>query len=71
MAAGFAGFARMDIEAYPDPAPPAVVVITRNAGQGAEETERRIAVPIKVRSTSPSFPWCRRGSPTSNRRSRC
>lgn len=45
---GFAGFRQLNIEAYPDPVPPTVVVITQNAGQSAEEIERYITVPIEV-----------------------
>ncbi len=45
---GFAGFQQLNIEAYPDPVPPTVVVITQNAGQSAEEIERYITVPIEV-----------------------
>ncbi len=45
---GFAGFRQLNIEAYPDPVPPTVVVITQNSGQSAEEIERYITVPIEV-----------------------
>ena len=45
---GFAGFRQLNIEAYPDPVPPTVVVITQNQGQSAEEIERYITVPIEV-----------------------
>ena len=45
---GFAGFRQLNIEAYPDPVPPTVVVITQNAGQSAEEIERYITIPIEV-----------------------
>ncbi|TCZ57262.1 efflux RND transporter permease subunit [Roseicella aquatilis] len=45
---GFAGFRQLNIEAYPDPVPPTVVVITQNPGQSAEEIERYITVPIEV-----------------------
>ena len=48
MGLGFAGFPRLNIEAYPDPVPPTVVVITQNAGQSAEEIERYITIPIEV-----------------------
>src|SRR4051812_16137646 len=48
MGLGFTGFAQLNIEAYPDPVPPTVVVITQNAGQSAEEIERYITVPIEV-----------------------
>uniref|UniRef100_UPI001CC73E41 efflux RND transporter permease subunit n=1 Tax=Roseococcus microcysteis TaxID=2771361 RepID=UPI001CC73E41 len=44
---GFA-FTRLNIEAYPDPVPPTVVIITQNAGQNAEEIERTITIPIEV-----------------------
>jgi heavy metal efflux system protein len=45
---GFAGFRQLNIEAYPDPVPPTVVVITQNQGQSAEEIERYITIPIEV-----------------------
>jgi Cu/Ag efflux pump CusA len=48
MGAGFAGFARLNIEAYPDPVPPTVVVITQNPGQSAAEIERYITILIEV-----------------------
>ena len=48
LAIGFAGFRQLNIEAYPDPVPPTVVVITQNAGQSAEEIERYITIPIEV-----------------------
>ena len=48
MGLGFAGFRQLNIEAYPDPVPPTVVVITQNAGQSAEEIERYITIPIEV-----------------------
>ena len=45
---GFAGFQQLNIEAYPDPVPPTVVIITQNPGQAAEEIERYITIPIEV-----------------------
>jgi cobalt-zinc-cadmium resistance protein CzcA len=48
IALGFAGFQQLNIEAYPDPVPPTVVVITQSAGQSAEEIERYITIPIEV-----------------------
>ena len=48
MGLGFAGFRQLNIEAYPDPVPPTVVIITQNQGQSAEEIERYITVPIEV-----------------------
>jgi cobalt-zinc-cadmium resistance protein CzcA len=46
--AGAFGFARLNIEAYPDPVPPQVVIITQNAGQSAEEIERYVSIPIEL-----------------------
>ncbi|WP_426958418.1 efflux RND transporter permease subunit [Muricoccus radiodurans] len=45
---GVLGFRSLNIEAYPDPVPPTVVVITQNPGQNAEEIERTITIPIEV-----------------------
>jgi cobalt-zinc-cadmium resistance protein CzcA len=46
--AGAIGFMRLNIEAYPDPVPPLVEVVTQNPGQSAEEIERYITIPIEV-----------------------
>jgi Cu/Ag efflux pump CusA len=35
--AGFISFIKLNIEAYPDPVPPRVEIITQNPGQSAEE----------------------------------
>lgn len=48
LVAGTAGFLKLNIEAYPDPVPPTVVIVTQNAGQNAEEIERTITIPIEV-----------------------
>ena len=48
IAVGLVGFTRLNIEAYPDPVPPQVVVITQNPGQSAEEIERYVSIPIEV-----------------------
>ena len=45
---GFYGFTRLNIEAYPDPVPPQVVIITQNAGQSAEEIERYVTIPVEL-----------------------
>src|ERR1700690_143145 len=39
---------RLDIEAYPDPSPPLVAVITQNPSWSAEEMERQVTVPIET-----------------------
>src|SRR5271169_2149622 len=41
-------FLRLDIEAYPDPSPPLVEVITQNPSWSAEEMERQVTVPIET-----------------------
>ena len=48
LAAGGFAFAQLNIEAYPDPVPPLVDIVTQNAGQSAEEMERYVTIPIEV-----------------------
>jgi heavy metal efflux system protein len=48
MIAGFIGFLKLNIEAYPDPVPPLVDIITQSPGMSAEEIERYITIPIEV-----------------------
>lgn len=48
MIAGVLAFSRLNIEAYPDPVPPLVDIVTQNPGQSAEEIERYITIPIEV-----------------------
>src|SRR6266446_2548385 len=50
-AAGIGSFIRLNIEAYPDPVPPRVEVITQNPGASAEEIERYITIPIEIEMT--------------------
>jgi cobalt-zinc-cadmium resistance protein CzcA len=45
---GLAAFQQLNIEAYPDPAPPIVDIIAQNPGQSAEEMERYVTIPIEV-----------------------
>jgi len=47
-AAGIAAFLKLNIEAYPDPVPPLVEIVTQNSGQSAEEIERYITIPIEI-----------------------
>ncbi|HYK80437.1 MAG TPA: CusA/CzcA family heavy metal efflux RND transporter [Micropepsaceae bacterium] len=47
-AAGFAAFINLNIEAYPDPVPPLVDVITNSPGQSAEDIERYITIPVEI-----------------------
>lgn len=48
MAGGITAFRALNIEAYPDPVPPMVDVITQSAGLSAEEIERYITIPIET-----------------------
>jgi len=41
-------FSKLNIEAYPDPVPPSVEIVTQSIGQSAEEIERNISIPIEV-----------------------
>src|SRR5258708_25436284 len=45
---GLYGFQYLNIEAYPDPAPPTIEVISQNPGWSAEEMERQITLPIET-----------------------
>ena len=45
---GTAAFHRLNIEAYPDPVPPLVNIITQSPGLSAEEVERYITIPIET-----------------------
>jgi heavy metal efflux system protein len=46
--AGVVAFLKLNIEAYPDPVPPLVDIITQSTGQSAEEIERYITIPIEI-----------------------
>ena len=48
MVGGLFAYRTLNIEAYPDPVPPLVDVITQNPGQSSEEIERYITVPIEI-----------------------
>jgi cobalt-zinc-cadmium resistance protein CzcA len=48
LVAGYAAFRGLNIEAYPDPVPPLVEVVTQSPGQSAEEIERYVTIPIEV-----------------------
>src|SRR5215471_5804565 len=48
LAGGLVAFHRLNIEAYPDPSPPMMEVITQSQGQSAEEIERYITIPIEI-----------------------
>ncbi len=45
---GLFAYRVLNIEAYPDPVPPLVDIVTQNPGQSSEEIERYITIPIEV-----------------------
>ena len=45
---GLACYAQLDIEAYPNPVPPLVEVITQPDGWSAEEVERYVTIPLEI-----------------------
>ena len=47
-ALGFAAFTTLNIEAYPDPAPPIIEIIAQWPGQSPEEVERYVTIPIEI-----------------------
>jgi cobalt-zinc-cadmium resistance protein CzcA len=48
LAVGAYTFLKLDIEAYPDPSPPLVEVITQNQAWSAEEMEQQVTAPIEA-----------------------
>jgi cobalt-zinc-cadmium resistance protein CzcA len=46
--AGLAAYRRLDVEAYPNPVPPLVEVISQPPGWSAEETERYVTLPLEI-----------------------
>src|SRR6202048_5630475 len=48
LAVGYAAFTALNIEAYPDPAPPIIEIIAQYPGQSPEEMERYVTIPIEI-----------------------
>src|SRR5271166_3774223 len=46
--AGVYSAQNLNVEAYPDPTPPLVEVITQNPGASPEEMERLVGIPIEI-----------------------
>src|SRR5207253_11504059 len=49
---GLIAFNQLNIEAYPEPAPPMVDVVTQRPGLSAEEIERYITIPIETQTSA-------------------
>src|SRR5712675_739251 len=57
---GYAAFSTMNIEAYPDPAPPIIEIIAQYPGQSPEEVERYVTIPIEIAvSSTPGLKFIR------------
>jgi cobalt-zinc-cadmium resistance protein CzcA len=48
MAFGVHAFLNVNVEAYPDPAPPIVEIVATTNGMSAEEVERQVSIPLEV-----------------------
>src|SRR3954463_9224997 len=48
VAAGVHAALNLDVEAYPDPTPPLVEVISQNPGASPEEMERLVGIPLET-----------------------
>src|ERR1700758_3174919 len=48
MIGGLIAFQQLNIEAYPDPTPPMVDIVTQSPGLSAEEIERYITIPLEA-----------------------
>src|SRR3974390_960008 len=45
---GYATFTALNVEAYPDPAPPIIEIIAQYPGQSPEEVERYVTIPLEI-----------------------
>src|SRR5262249_33823324 len=60
---GTAAFFAMNIEAYPDPAPPIIEIIAQYPGQSPEEVERYVTIPIEIAvASTPGLKFIRSNS---------
>ena len=55
IACGLFAYKNLNIEAYPDPVPPLVDIVTQNPGQSSDEMERYITIPIEVQMAGLPF----------------
>jgi cobalt-zinc-cadmium resistance protein CzcA len=63
LAIGLGAFSAMNIEAYPDPAPPIIEIIAQYPGQSPEEVERYVTVPIEIAlASTPGLRYIRSNS---------
>jgi len=55
IAGGLFAYSNLNIEAYPDPVPPLVDIVTQNPGQSSDEMERYVTIPIEVQMAGLPF----------------
>jgi cobalt-zinc-cadmium resistance protein CzcA len=48
IAVGIGAFTVLNVEAYPDPAPPIIEIIAQYPGQSPEEVERYVTIPLEI-----------------------
>jgi cobalt-zinc-cadmium resistance protein CzcA len=60
---GAGAFSVLNIEAYPDPAPPIIEIIAQYPGQSPEEVERYVTIPIEIAvASTPGLKYIRSNS---------
>ena len=60
---GTGAFYALNIEAYPDPAPPIIEIIAQYPGQSPEEVERYVTIPIEIAiASTPGLKYIRSNS---------
>src|SRR5262245_1586162 len=60
---GLGAFSVLNIEAYPDPAPPIIEIIAQYPGQSPEEVERYVTIPIEIAvASTPGLKYIRSNS---------
>src|SRR3984893_8360553 len=63
VALGLAAFTTLNIEAYPEPAPPIIEIIAQYPGQSPEEVERYVTIPIEIAvASTPGLKFIRSNS---------
>ena len=63
LAVGLGAFSVLNIEAYPDPAPPIIEIIAQYPGQSPEEVERYVTIPIEIAvASTPGLKYIRSNS---------
>ncbi len=63
LAIGLGAFSVLNIEAYPDPAPPIIEIIAQYPGQSPEEVERYVTIPIEIAvASTPGLKFIRSNS---------